>query len=393
MLQPITEVRQAQIIAICRELVSLKTLSGNEKPAVDCAVSWMSRLGFDHVMVDDCGNGIGVLRGTESGPTILFDSHVDTVDVDLSAWRHQPFAGTLVGGRIYGRGTTDMKGALAACMAGLAFAREDGQLRGTIIVTASVGEEMIEGLALTRLVPSLKPDLVIICEASGLKLNVAQRGRAEVTISVRGRSAHASTPHLGINAVRYMARLITELDKITPPTDRQLGSGILEPTEIISMPFPSVSVVPWLCRARYDRRLLVGETEPDILGPIEDVIDRLKSELPMLSAQALIEDGEFVCYTGVRLIQKKIAPAWRMPAASRWMPAVQAALRSVGQEAPLGHYSFCTNGSLTAGRLGIPTFGYGPGFEESAHKDDEYIDLDQLIGAAAGYYALSNILR
>lgn len=390
-LDALNEQRRAQILEICRSLVQQETLPGQEKPAVDLAAQWMRELGYDSVSIDDCGNAIGILRGSDSGLTMLFDSHVDVVAAQPQGWRFPPFSAEVAEGRVWGRGTTDMKGPLAAAMAGLAYAKQDGRLRGTAIVTASVGEEAIEGLGITDLVTRLRPDLVIICEPSGLELKTAQRGRAEVTITTHGKSAHTSKPHLGVNAARQMAKLLLALDTINPPVDPQLGFGILEPMEIVSEPFPGTSVVPWACRARYDRRLLVGEGEAEVLAPIEAVIARLHAEDNIFGASASIDVGEFVCYTGRVLTQQKLAPAWRMDANSVWVQSAQAALRGAGQAATLGHWSFCTNGSLTAGRMGIPTLGYGPGFEETPHITNEYLDLDQLYAGAAGYYALASL--
>ena len=155
-----------------------------------------------------------------------------------------------------------------------------------------------------------------------------------------------------------MSKLALELDKIVPPSDAQLGDGILEPTTVISSPYPNVSVIPFLCTAKYDRRTLVCETPDDILAPIHAVIAQLSAEDPDFKAEARILPGTFTCYTGYAMEQETFAPAWRMVHDS---PFVQAAVNAMGS-VELSHYSFCTNGSYTLGRRGIPTLGYGPGF-------------------------------
>lgn len=384
--------RREQILEICRSLVAIPSLSGDEEKVIEVTAQWMRDLGYDTVNIDDCGNLVGMLYGDE-GPTVIYDSHVDTVAPgDLAAWRYDPYGGVVADGRLYGRGTVDMKGALAASLAGLAFAKRDGKLRGTALVSASVGEEIIEGLAFSRVIKAHRPDLVVICESTGLKLNTAGRGRAEVTVQTFGRSAHASTPHLGINAMRHMATLINALGEIPAPEDARLGKGILEPTEIISSPYPSVSVLPYQCRARYDRRLLVGETEADVLGPIQAVIDRLAAADPTFKAEATIDIGEFHCYTGLTLAGQKFQPAWRFADEDAWVQAVRRALVQAGQPAEIGQYRFCTNGSYTASN-GITTVGYGPGSEEHAHITDEYVALDQLYEAAEGYYMMGSMAR
>ncbi len=387
-MQKLTDVSyQDQVVEICQSLIQIKSLSGDEKQVIDRIAEWMRVLDYHDIRVDECGNVVGTLRGGD-GPTVMYDSHVDTVpEGDISQWTYDPYGGQVVNNRIYGRGTSDMKGALSASLLGLAFAKKDGRLKGTALVSASVGEEHIEGLAMGHAVEHYRPDLVIICESTALKLNIAQRGRAEINIAVHGKSAHASNPDVGINAFRKMSHLILALDDLTPPQNALLGKGILEPTTVISSPYPNVSVIPWRCDARFDRRTLVGEDIDSVLDPIRTVIDRMAYEDPDFRADAEVVAGEFTCYTGLTLQQETFAPAWEMDTSSPWVMQAKQLLDDV----ELGHYSFCTNGSYSLGRAGIPTLGYGPGFEHAAHTTDEYLDLDQLWGSVVGYYNLASM--
>ncbi len=379
--------RRQQVLDVCRSLVQIESLAGQESAVIDRVRTWMTQLGYTDIQTDAYGNLVGALRAGD-GPVVMYDSHVDTVPTgDRSQWQHDPLAAEVVGDRVYGRGTSDMKGALAASLVALAAARADGQLRGTALVSATVGEEHIEGLAMGRVVDHYRPDLVVICESTALKLNTAQRGRAEIQVTTHGRSAHASNPSVGINALRQMTRLVTALESLPAPFDPLLGDGILEPTTIISTPYPNVSVIPWRCDVRYDRRTLVGETAESVLEPISAVIARLAAADATFRAEATIVPGEFRCFTGVKLEQETFAPAWQMPVDGAWVQAAQRALGGV----ELGHYSFCTNGSYSAGRAGLPTLGFGPGYEHSAHTTDEYLELNQLWGAAEGYYRLGGL--
>lgn len=376
-----------QVADVCRSLVQIQSHAGEERAVIERVREWMVNLGYADIRVDECGNVIGVLHGSD-GPVVLYDSHVDIVPAaDANQWRYPPYAAEVVNERIYGRGSSDMKGALAASLVGLAAAHADGRLQGTVLVSATVGEEHIEGLAMGHVVDHYRPDLVVICESTALRLNIAQRGRAEIQVTTHGKSAHASNPAVGINALRHMTRLVTALDMLPPPSDTLLGDGILEPTTIISTPYPNVSVIPWRCDVRYDRRTLVGETTESVLAPIREIIDRLSHDDPTFRAEASIVPGEFVCYTGLKLTQETFAPAWKMRPDDVWVQAAQHALGPV----ELGHYSFCTNGSYSAGRKGIPTLGYGPGYEHTAHTTDEYLELSQLFGAAEGYYRLGGM--
>ena len=347
----------------------------------------MRALNYDEVCVDGLGNVVGILkprRGASAAAPLIFDSHLDTVAA-VGAWTKDPFGAEVSDGRLWGRGAADMKGALAACLCGAAFARDDNTLHSTVLVSASVNEEQIEGLALAEVLAQYNPSRVVICESTQLRLNVGGRGRAEVFLTVRGVPAHASTPHLGVNALKQTAKLILALNDWQPPHDDMLGYGIFEPTEIISNPYPSVSVLPDRCRVRCDRRLLAGETERDVLAPLEETIARLHQGDHTFNARAEIDTETIKTYTGATRTMLKFQPAWKMDLDDAFVQQARQALR----DPQIGYYSFCTNAARSAGILHLPTIGFGPGHEEHAHIADEYVSLDELLGAAQGYYALS----
>lgn len=362
-------------------LVGRRSPSGEEGDVAELVTAEMGRLGYA-VDVDALGNVVGTLDLGE-GPCVLFDSHMDTVGVtDPDAWSRSP-EGEVVEGRLYGRGAMDMKGPLAACVHGVAAAAE--QLpSGRVVVTATVAEELVEGPALVAVAESVRPDLVVICEATGLGLAVGQRGRAEIVVEVEGRPTHSSRPELGVNAAEAMADVITALRRVQPPSHPQLGRGVLVITDVISRPYPGLSVVPDRCLATYDRRTLPGETEESVLAPVREAVAAALGGGEAGGRVFLAED-DFATYTGARVRAVNFAPAWYLEPDSPPVRLVAAALERAGLAVGITHYAFCTNGSGTAGRLGIPTVGFGPGDEEMAHRVDEHVELDQLATAARGY--------
>ncbi len=369
------------LTAFTQDMVRLMTLAGEERPVAERVAAEMHRLGFDLVGVDANGSVIGQVYGTRSGPTLLFDAHTDTVGVAPGVpWLHEPFGGAIDNNRIYGRGTSDMKGALAA-MIYAAAAVERANLAGRVVISASVMEEVIEGAALKTVMEATNPDFVVIGESTDLNLNRAGRGRAEIHLETIGRPAHSSAPHLGVNAVHLMVAAIQAIAGLPEPVDPLLGPGVMVLTDIISEPYPGYSVIPSRCRVTYDRRLLVGETEESVLAPLRT--------LPALQdVNITIAQGNHQTYTGATLAAPKFFPAWRLADDHSFVRASLDGLRNAGLQPNLGAYRFCTNAAYSAGSAGVPTVGFGPSPEALAHVVDEYVELAALHAAARGYLGI-----
>ena len=369
------------VISFTRSLVRCPSRFGEEDAVVSLILTQMTELGFDRAWRDANGSAIGIIEGKLPGPTILLDGHCDTVGVAPGVtWAHDPFGGDLrEGGFIYGRGTADMKGALAAMIyaaAGLDRAR----LRGRVVVSATVMEENLEGAALKDVMDAVRPDFVVIGEATDLKLNRGGRGRAEIHLETIGRPSHSSTPHLGRNAVHDMLRVVAAVERLPMQSDPFLGPAIMALTDIISDPYPAYSVIPSRCRVTYDRRLLPGETERDVLGAITDL-----PELAGIELHAIIAQGEHTTYTGAVLRGPKFLPAFVFQEEHSFVQTAARGLRNAGLDPQMGAYRFCTNAAYSAGMAGVPTIGFGPGREEDAHVVDERIGVADVLTAERGY--------
>jgi putative selenium metabolism hydrolase len=343
----------------------------------------MASLGYE-VSKDDWGNVVGTLR-LGPGPTIVLDSHMDTVGVtDPGAWRFDP-SGEIAEGRLYGRGAMDMKGPLAAAVHGVGQCKELGA--GTLVVCATVAEELVEGPALAHVLEAAEPDLVVICEATSLRLAHGQRGRAEISLDIRGVPTHSSRPELGVNALEAMALAICALRRLPMSKHPTLGPAILVATDVASRPYPALSVVPDRCVATLDRRTLPGETQAAVLAAIRNTCEAAIRPTGARAAAEIALD-EFRTYAGQEVVAPNFAPAWYFEPDAAFVRVAQRALAGAGLAGDLCTYAFCTNGSAAAGALSLPTLGFGPGDEERAHRVDEYIELAQLSAGAAGYAAL-----
>lgn len=376
------------LIELCREMISTPSLSGQEGEIAQVIKRRMTDLGYDEITIDEYGSVIGKIKGKGNGPTVIFDGHMDTVDIgDISDWKFDPYKAEIENGRIYGRGTSDMKGALAAMIYAASIFKED-RLPGDLYVTCTVHEEMFEGVALHHILKQIKADYVIIGEASNLNLKTGQRGRAEINVTTHGKSCHSANPQHGINAVHLMTTFIQEIKKIILPNDKHLGTGIMELTDIISKPYPGASVVPAECMATYDRRILVGETEEKILKQLLNLSELQHKD----EVEVKLTVGKALCYTGKEIETKRFFPAWYFDQEKSFVQKALKGLHNASIEAALQIYSFCTNGSSSAGILNIPTLGFGPSEEHQAHVSDEYIEIEQLQKAAEGYVAIAKAL-
>lgn len=387
--------REDEVIALCRKLVQARSYSGEEDLAAEELSLYFKEKDFDDVTVDTYGNIIGRIKGKYPGKKIVFDGHMDTVPVGNEAdWRYPPFGAEIHDGRIYGRGTSDMKGAVAAMACAAANFAEDNdrEFAGEIYVAGVVHEECFEGIAARSISAAVKPDYVIIGEASGLNLKIGQRGRAEIKIETFGVPAHSANPEKGINAVYKMSKVIDAVRTLEPTSHPVLGKGILELTDIKSSPYPGASVVPEYCAATYDRRLLVGETKISVLKPIEELLDRLSLEDPELKVKVSYAVGKEKCYTGDFIEGERFFPGWLFDREEDFINSVYKELTDMGFKPLITQYNFCTNGSHYAGEAGIRTLGMGPSQENLAHTINEYIEIEQLTRVTENYYGIMKAL-
>lgn len=344
----------------------------------------MRQLDFDRVETDEAGSVTGIIEGPEPGLTLLLDAHMDTVDVlPAEAWSRDPFGGEVDAGRLFGRGASDMKGALAAMICAAA-SLDRTRLAGRVVVSASVEEERIEGAALGLICERLRPDYVVIGEASNLDLVRAGRGRAEIVLRTVGRPAHASTPERGVHAVLKMMAVTAQIEALPRLESPFVGTGVMCLTDIISEPYPAHSVVPSGCRATCERRLLPGETEESVMDLLADACRAAQAS----DTQIELSRAQLETYTGHSIDEGKWLAPWELPAEHPLVERSLAALRESGLEPRLASYGFCTNGSYSAGQAGIPTVGFGPGKEELAHIVDEYVEVEHLTAAELGYRAI-----
>lgn len=371
-------------LELTSKLVSIPGLSGAEADVADEIEAAMRSAGFRDVFRDPLGSVVGIAGPDGDAPALLFDGHMDVVPA-VGAWTVDPFWAVISGGRLYGRGSTDMKAGLAAAIAGVAAAAASGRLLRPVAVSATVLEETVEGVALARVLDDIRPEAVVICEPSDLAVQVGQRGRAELVVTVTGTPAHAAYPERGKNPITLAAAGLAALERLTLPADPDLGPAILVATDVISQPWPSISLIPSGVQIRFDRRTLVGETRGDVLDAIAGAL----AAVDAVAFDVSITADPLSAYTGIELDAPRWLPAWRTDPAHWLALAASEAARRVTGASRLGVYDFCTNGSESAGARGMPTIGLGPGLAADAHTPDESVSVTQVRHAEKIYEQLA----
>lgn len=373
---------QQELLAFAQNLVQIKSPSGQEEEIIRLIEQKMIALGYEEVTVDAMGNVVG--RIGDGATSILFDSHVDTVEVnDADEWQIPPFSGAIVEGRLHGRGSVDMKGAAAASVYAGALAKQRGLLQGkTVYVSCTVMEEDCDGENLKHLLRelNLRPDYVLICEPSNNRIALGHKGKAQIAIQTHGVSAHGAAPEQGVNAIYEMAEIIARVEQMDLALRQR---SVPRPTLVmsrISSTSASLNAVPSQCEAYLDRRVVPGETEAEIRQEMDRLIEGKRATWAVGTLQRTSWMGLPVRYEPFHL-------AWRIDSSHPLAQVCMAAYRDqFGRDpADFVFWDFSTN-AVTPVSLGIPTIGFGPGDYRLAHMRDESCPVQQIVDAC-GFYA------
>ncbi|MHB1295841.1 MAG: YgeY family selenium metabolism-linked hydrolase [Anaerolineae bacterium] len=384
----IKSVDASGLTAFAQNLVRTPSRSTEEGLVAALVADEMRSAGFE-VSVDRMGNVIGRM-GSGEGKKLLYDAHMDTVDVgDLSAWKHEPYGGETEKGVLFGRGAADMKGGLAAMIyAGKALRDSGVALAGDLYMVGVVQEEPCEGVAIRHVIEDggLRPDWVVVGEPTNLQLSRGQRGRIEFQIGVHGRSCHASSPERGVNAIYEAARVIVGIELMAPQLgqDSFLGRGSIAVTDIASAS-GSRNVLPDRCDLIVDRRLTINETEAKALAELKRVVSR-----EGINATVEITEYREVSYTGYEVVARQHFPYWVTGEDDPLLSSAVGVIGDVLSFVPhVGRWDFSTDGVYTAGVAGIPTIGFGPGDERYVHTVEDQVSLRDVESAAQVYAELA----
>ncbi len=384
------EDRRADIIQFMRDICAIPSMESQLKDVGERCAAEMRKLGFDEVRFDVMGNILGRIG---VGPRhIVFDSHIDTVGIgDRTQWDHDPFAGVVRDGVLFARGASDEKGSTPGMIYGMALARDLGLLDTTEWTAWYFGnmEEWCDGIAPNSFVdndPHIKPDFVVIGEPTRMQIYRGHKGRVEMKVTAKGRSAHAASNYLGDNAVYKLLTTIAGIRDLDPHlrTHEFLGKGTITVSDM-KVSTVSINAVPDEATIYIDRRVTFGDTLQSAMEEVQTIIDH--SGFPELKLEMLQYDEP--SYTGFKMVLDKYFPAWALDASHPLVQAAETTTEAVyGARAATGKWNFSTNGTYWAGKAGIPSIGFGPGDENHAHTVIDQVLLDDVVKATSFYAAL-----
>ncbi|WP_138472653.1 M20 family metallopeptidase [Poseidonocella sp. HB161398] len=356
----------SDIEALTRKLVAFDTINppGREAEAMRYCAELLASIGFDCRLTEH-GEGRSSLvaqRGPEGG--LVFSGHLDTVPLGRAPWTQPPHEGRVVDGRLYGRGSSDMKGGVAAFLVAAARASCDA---GTGIILTAGEETGCDGarwLAEAGALP--KAGAIVVGESTDNQPLCGHKGALWLKLAAEGRTAHGATPALGVNAIAAMAPTLARLCAFDPAVRHpQMGAATCNLGTIRAG--INVNSVPDLCELAVDLRSVEGITH----AALRDAI------------RALCDDG-------IRIETLLDLPAvWTDPE-DPWFAAAAATARAVtGQADRLSCATYFTDASILKPALGEPpVMILGPGSMDQPHGTDEYVRLSRLAEAVEIYAAL-----
>lgn len=360
---------------ILAALIAFDTTSAHSNLAlIEWVETFLTAHGVAHFRVPDETGDKANLFATIAGngaPGLILSGHTDTVPVAGQEWTSDPFTLTERDGRLYGRGTADMKGFLACCLAKVPQ-MVSAPLKRPIHLAFSYDEE-VGCLGVMRLIDELAArgetfEACFVGEPTEMGVVTAHKAKRAYEVHVRGRACHSSLAPQGVNALSYAARIIGEVDAIAAdlargPADEAFDMPVSTAQVGLARGGEAVNIVPQDARLRFEFRLLPGED-------LEEVEARIRACCERLSAEMAARD-EDCAITLTRL--SDIPGLDTAPDA----PVVQLTKR-LAQRNDHAKVAYGTEGGRFADGLDVPTVVCGPGAIREAHRPDEYIELAQL---------------
>lgn len=315
-------------------------------------------------------NVIARVPGRDSSRRIVFEAHMDTVSI--KGMTIDPFDPVVRDGRLHGRGSVDDKAGLAAMMHAVADIHASGDRPPCEVWMAAVVDEEYSFRGVVKLCEDLKANAAVVAEPTEFKCVIASKGVLRWRIRTKGRAAHSSKPHLGVNAITAMSRVVLALnedhERMQEVKHPLLGPGTCNVGVIKGG--VQVNFVPDEAVIEIDRRLLPGEEVPEVLAHYQTLLDALMKRYPDVNAEMeapMLQDWPFQTDAEAPVVQ-----------------LAREVLGEMGRENGVSGVPFGSDASKFS-RLGIPTILFGPGSIDQAHAAVEYVECAEVEKALAVY--------
>ncbi len=396
-----------ELIELTADLVKINSVwdpvaGTSEQPAADYVFKWAREQGFEVQIEEVAATRPNVVVNWSTGTgkrTLMFEGHTDVVTPgDISAWRYDPFGAEVVGRRMYGRGTNDTKGNLAAMLTAMAALKRSGVKLSGAIIGGVLCDEEDQMLGVRNFIDRGHADAItgaIICEPQDGLICTTQKGALRAQFSIKGRMSHGAMPLSGLNTAPAVAKLISDLHDLElgaverSGRDEHLGWPSFTPT-VIQAPASGASqlnVMPGEARVLVDIRTIPGQSHPDI----KSRLSALAAEIENQSRQnyekydrMLNLDRNRDLNVAVEILTDR--PCTLTDLTDPVVAAADWATRKIsGTEPTYAGVPGATDGTFLWALKNIPIVTMGAGDRQVPHQVDEWVDLDQLIETAKIY--------
>jgi succinyl-diaminopimelate desuccinylase len=390
----LARIDREELVRLAGDLVRIPSVyrpeeeGGNESSAAGFVADYLRNSGFE-VRTEEVAPGRpnvwAVWEGDHPGKSLLFEAHTDVVtEGSAEEWEHPPFGAERAGGRLYGRGACDTKGNLAAAVVAVRAIRDSGvSFPGTLVLCHPVDEEgMMTGIkAFIENGHAEGVDAAVICEPEENQICTSQKGALRVEVAVRGTMAHGAMPLSGVNPVTRAARFVVAVEELERKEverhgeDPFLGYPSLTPTILMGPDYgePQINVIPASAYVALDIRTVPAQSHEELVGRLEDVLARLKTEDPDFDAT-------------LEVIEER--PPTETPKGEPLVGAMARAHKYLtGEEPRYNGVPGATDGTFLSAWAGIPIVTTGAGEREVPHHADEWVDEEELLAACKLYAA------
>lgn len=394
---------RADVIDFCQRLIRVPSETGSEGAVAEVFRDELGQLGFDSVTHDDFGNVCGRIPGVAEGGNLLLAGHLDQVRVEAhfpgheGEWSFDPFEARISDGYIWGRGASDVKGALAAQVYAASLLKSLApDLPGDVVIGGVVHDEQSFPLGIRYLCEETLPrmgwtvDMAVTGPATSLDIALGHMGKVELDVTVEGVSRHLREVEDAVNPIYESRTLVDVLQKIYEdlPMSPILGKERMAPT-IVNTTSPQSSITPSEYNAMINWRFLPGRTKEDVTAELEQACREAEKSNPNFRCKIRERPLTVTSYTGLEQTVGASCGAFLMAETDPFVLRVKQALDALGQTPGFTTWTVPTHTGYLGGTLGLPTVGYSPCEYEFNHTTEDRVSVEALLEATVGYAAIA----